>query len=901
MTGPSARAWGVTDREHDVLVLVAGHLTNAQIADRLVVSVRTVESHLSSLIRKLDVADRRSLARRADQLGLLRGRVRWPVPGSGFVGREAEGATLATALAERRMVTVTGPGGVGKTRLTVRTAEQVARERPDGGWFADLSLVADGRSVVTAVASAVGVVEPPGGSVTEALRSVLARADGVLVLDNCEHVLAEVDRFVDRVLTECPRVTIVATSRARLGASYEWVYELPGLGDDDAVSLFCDRAASAGGPSDVDPSRVADLCSRLEGMALAIELAAARYPSLGFDGLAAGLDDPLRLLGGRDDGPRQRSLRSTIAWSVALLDDPDREVFEVCSVFASWFTGLATHGVLAADRSAADAAQALARLADQHLLQVNVGEPTRYRFQEVVRQFAAKRLGSRAASAEARHAAWVASELESLGRGPRDAAWCDAFDALSTEARVAVDRTGAGSPLGERFAEELVQRGRLEEAQLCFERLAAGTTGGERVRLLRLAAGAAAARLVGDEAMRLLEETHAAAVLDGDLAAAADALAWQVIYANLAPGIMAHPPPADVTERALSEADRLAPAGSRAEATVAVAAATHLSEADPRAEPAARSAAARAEAAGRPIAASHALDQLCGAHLTRNEISDALRVLDERGRLLRDVPLDAASAYAFNDYLLMGCEVALAAGDLPRSVAYAEQLAALPCYRDYEHPALARRLEVDVLSGDLGGAVERGERFRASWERAGRHRASTLAVGTYSLALAHGLLDHQDERDEWRRATEHLLAARNGTTTDASTGWAPTLDAILLLDRGDVAAAQERLTVHPDDPLWRAWNTGLWLPWYAAVWAESAVLSAHPDASSRVTAAAHAARGNPVAAAVVHRAEALATGSLARVDDLAVTFDRLGCAYQRDRSRRLARDPASGAGRASTV
>ncbi len=159
----------MTDREYDVLVLVAGHLPNAEIADRLVVSVRTVESHLSSLIRKLGVADRRSLARRADQLGLLRGRGRWPVAGSGFVGREVESAALATALAERRMVTVTGPGGVGKTRLTAHTAERVARERPDGGWFADLSQVADARAVVPAVASAVGVVEQPGGSIEEAL------------------------------------------------------------------------------------------------------------------------------------------------------------------------------------------------------------------------------------------------------------------------------------------------------------------------------------------------------------------------------------------------------------------------------------------------------------------------------------------------------------------------------------------------------------------------------------------------------------------------------------------------------------------------------------------------------------------------------------------------------------
>lgn len=893
VTGPAARAWGVTDREHDVLVLVAGHLTNAEIADRLVVSVRTVESHLSSLIRKLDVTDRRSLARRADQLGLLHGRSRWPVAGSGFVGREEESAALAAALAERRMVTVTGPGGVGKTRLTTRTAERVAGERPDGGWFADLSQVSDPRAVVPAVAAAVGVVERPGGSVEEALTAVLAGADGVLVLDNCEHVLTEVDRWVGQLLAGCPQVTVVATSRARLGASYEWVYELPGLSNSDAVDLFCDRAVAAGGRTAPDQQGVEALCSRLEGMALAIELAAARYPSLGLDGLAAGLDDPLRLLGGDDGGPRQRSLRATIAWSVALLEEDDRSVFETCSAFASGFTVAAATQVVDAGRTEADTRQTLARLADQHLLRVQVGEPTTYRFQEVVRQYAAERLGPRAEDVEARHAEWVAQELESMSSGPRDAAWCDAFDRLAVEARVALDRSDGGGRLGERFAEELVQRGRLEEAQKRFEWLAAAAAGDERVRLLRLAAGAGAARLVGDEAMRLLDEAHAAAVAVGDGAAAADALGWQVLYARLAPGIMAHPPPTDDMDRALADARELAPEGSPAEATVAAAAVTQLADGDPRMLPVARAAADRAVAAGLPVVASAALDQLCAAHLVRREMTAALRVVHERGHVLRDVPVDAASAYAFNDYLLMGCEVSLAAGDLPGSAAYAERLAALTCYREYQHPPLARRLEVDVIAGDLDAAVERGERFRASWERAGRHQASTLGPGVYALALAHGLLRHDAERQEWQRATDHLLAARGLTTAGTATGWAPTLDALYLLDRGDAVAAVQRLAVGPDDQLWQAWNTALWRPWYAAVWAEAAVLAGLPDAGSRVAAAGRAARENPVAAAIVRRAEAVAAGDVGAVAALAGAFDALGSTYQRDRSTRLVEDPGA--------
>ena len=170
------RTSGVTDREHDVLGLLAGHLTNAEIAERLFVSVRTVESHVSSLIRKLEVTDRRGLARRAAELGLLgpRRRSRWPTPGGGFLGREAEMATLLDLLAGHRMVTVSGPGGVGKTRLTSHTVERVAGDRPDGGWFVDLSQVSDPRAVVPAVAAAVGVVEHPGHSVEDALAAVLS-------------------------------------------------------------------------------------------------------------------------------------------------------------------------------------------------------------------------------------------------------------------------------------------------------------------------------------------------------------------------------------------------------------------------------------------------------------------------------------------------------------------------------------------------------------------------------------------------------------------------------------------------------------------------------------------------------------------------------------------------------
>ena len=249
--------------------------------------------------------------------------------------------------------------------------------------------------------------------------------------------------------------------------------------------------------------------------------------------------------------------------------------------------------------------------------------------------------------------------------------------------------------------------------------------------------------------------------------------------------------------------------------------------------------------------------------------------------------VDATTAYAFNDYLLMGCEVSLAAGDLPGAAAYADRLVALPCYRDYVHPALARRLEVDVLAGDLTGAARHGELFRTSWDQAGRHHASTLAVGPYALALAHGLLGNDAEREEWRAIAQHLAADRFGPLDGVETGWAPTLDAWLLLERGQPDAALATLAVDLDDPLWAAWRTALWRPWYAAAWAEAGALARVPDLEQRLRSAADATRDNPVAAALVRRAAALATGDLESVADLATTFDELGATYQRDRSSRL--------------
>jgi hypothetical protein len=714
----------------------------------------------------------------------------------------------------------------------------------------------------------------------------LERADGILVLDNCEHLSWAVERCVRRLLDDCPRLTVVITSRARLGAGYEWVYELPGLDTDDGVLLFRTRAEAAGGVVPDEPT-VAMLCADLDGMALAIELAAARYPSLGLDGLAAGLKDPLHLLGS-EDGARQRSLRATITWSVDLLGGDERAVFAACSVFASGFTVAAARCVAWPDHSDAEVARLLANLSEQHLVRPVIGSPTTYRYQEVVRQYAQELLGPGATSAHVRHAQWAASELTACGSSAHDDAWCQVFDLLSIEINAALGRGVFPLGPGELFAEQLVLRGRPEEAQRLFEAMAA-TEETDRPRLLRLAATVAAARLVGNETIRLLDEACVAAVASGDEGAAAEALAWSVIHARMYPGSMADPPTVGVTQGRLAEALRRAPVGSRAEATVAAAAATLLEDDDPAAGPAALGAANVAAAAHLPVVAAAALDKLCSTQLLRWEYAEGLATVAARGALLEPLPVDAETAFAFNDYLLMGCEVSLSAGDLPGAAAYADRLLGLPCYRDYAYPALARRLEVDVLAGDLTAATSRGEEFLTSWERAGRSSASTLAVGPYAVALAHGLLGDDDGRQRWRDIAARLVAGGWASLDGLRTGWAPTFDGWLHLDRGQPDAANTILSVDPDDRLWASWNTALWRPWYAAAWAEASAMVGAPDLGRRLSRAARATRDNPVATALVRRAAALAAGDLESMAHLAATLDGLGAAYQRDRTLRLAR------------
>ncbi|NVI85919.1 LuxR C-terminal-related transcriptional regulator [Actinomadura sp. BRA 177] len=316
----------ISQREAEVLAALGARLSNAQIAGRLHISVRTVESHISSLLRKYGVADRWALAdearRRDPPPGHLSG---LPAPRTAFFGRAAEKDLAVGLLGDARLVTLLGAGGIGKTRLAAVVAELAAPSFPLGGAFVDLVPVGEG-FVAEAVASALGVTERPGQALEDAVARHLGRGRSLLVLDNCEHLVDTVAAFAERLLSGCASVTILATSRERIGVPGERAVPVPPLPlESDAERLFLDRAAAADPAFDAARADVTELCRRLDGMPLAIELAAARSASLGAAGLLSALDDVLRLLsGGRGSVERHRSLRAVLAWSHDLLTDRRR-------------------------------------------------------------------------------------------------------------------------------------------------------------------------------------------------------------------------------------------------------------------------------------------------------------------------------------------------------------------------------------------------------------------------------------------------------------------------------------------------------------------------------------------------------------------------------------------------
>lgn len=354
---------------------------------------------------------------------------------SSFVGRADQLAALRALLDEHRLVTVVGPGGMGKTRLANEAG--AARDDRDGPWLVELTAIQDPADLPHAIGSVLGLAD--AGSVA-ALVPVLAGRSALLLLDNCEHVIDGVAELVESLLAHCPELQVLATSREPLQIPGEVVLELPPLGCDgpgsEAVRLFRDRARTlvpVWQPTDQELETVAELCRALDGMPLAIELAAAHSRTLSVRQITDHLDDRFALLNGgaRTAPQRHRSLEAAVAWSHETLDAAERRFFDRLSVFAGSFD------LDAARRVTGDAA-ALARitvLVAKSLVSVVPGtEPRRYRVLETLRQYGDRQMhdGERRELA-ARHRAWAGQLSVEAGRRARSADTSRWLGRLETE------------------------------------------------------------------------------------------------------------------------------------------------------------------------------------------------------------------------------------------------------------------------------------------------------------------------------------------------------------------------------------------------------------------------------------------------------------------------------------
>jgi predicted ATPase/class 3 adenylate cyclase/DNA-binding CsgD family transcriptional regulator len=349
----------------------------------------------------------------------------FPVQLTSFVGREAEMADVGRILAANRLVTLTGAGGVGKTRLAIQVATSFAGDYGDGTWYVDLAPITDPDLVAITVGRALGLPDQPGRSPVGALLQLVGARRMLVLLDNCEHLLDTSAALTEALLGACSGLTLLATSREPVGVAGEVTWRVPSLPlDSDAVRLFGDRAGHARPGftlSDDNVAAVSEICRRLDGMPLAIELAAARIRALSPNEILAGLQDRFRLLtgGSRTAVRRQQTLQASVDWSHALLTEPERILFRRLAAFAGGFDlngcrkvagdkDLAPHQVL----------DVLALLVDKSLVFADTaGGRTRYRLLETIRQYAQEKLGESAEAAAVRdrhrdHYAAMAAALD---------------------------------------------------------------------------------------------------------------------------------------------------------------------------------------------------------------------------------------------------------------------------------------------------------------------------------------------------------------------------------------------------------------------------------------------------------------------------------------------------------
>lgn len=359
-----------------------------------------------------------------------------PRRATSFIGRQQELSMVSEALRDGPLVTLTGVGGVGKTRLALEAAAGERDRFRDGVWLCELAPVEDAAAVGFALAAALRLQQRQGLDIESTIIEYLCTRELLLVVDNCEHVLDAAAHVVDRIVKNCPRVSVLATSRESLGVEGERIVAVPPMELADATALFADRAKAGRPDFDLDREpvgAVAEICRQVDGLPLAIELAAARIRSMGSLDLARRLDG-LRLLSGgaRGASPRQQSLAATIDWSYRLLSEREQSPFTRLSVFAGGFDLEAAHGVCGADRDAEeDTLELLSSLVDKSMVTMRAGATTaRYWVLETLRAYGRERLEAAGGDdrCHERHAQYYTALAERTAagmHGPDEQAWVE--------------------------------------------------------------------------------------------------------------------------------------------------------------------------------------------------------------------------------------------------------------------------------------------------------------------------------------------------------------------------------------------------------------------------------------------------------------------------------------------
>ncbi|MGE3664909.1 MAG: BTAD domain-containing putative transcriptional regulator [Pseudonocardia sp.] len=434
-----------------------------------------------------------------------------PVQITSFVGRKDELAEIGALLADHRLVTLTGVGGAGKSRLATEIARSQIPTRPDGVWVVDLAAVLEPRLIVPALASVLGMHDHPHHPLRDLVVERLRDSSALLVIDNCDHLLDGVAELVRPLLLTAPNLRVLCTSRERLDIIGEVVRHVGGLsvpGPDaagadnaEAVELFVDRASAvrAGRPfTDDEVAAIGEITRRLDGLPLSIELAAARTATFSTRQIVDRLGDRFRLLsrGGRGALPRHQTLRAVIDWSYALLTEPEQCVFDRLAVFVGGFTLEAVEAVCldAASATAQDPTDLLARLVDKSLVVVDAAESPEYRYRilETLREYGLDKLaggprgvpGTGPAAARERHARYFAElgtraeaqigtseEISWLGRVGFDEGNLRAALAHSLASTAGSHEEVLSLPIAAALGWFLYMRGRLGEGMAMLERV----------------------------------------------------------------------------------------------------------------------------------------------------------------------------------------------------------------------------------------------------------------------------------------------------------------------------------------------------------------------------------------------------------------------------------------------